>query len=168
MKPIRIRVAFSIDCTADAAWNAMHSSSVAATLYRPLLQMQPTEHSFSAAFAPGTPADVRLLAFGRLPVGRQRILIEDITRDQLPPGSRTMRDYGRPLSGPLALTRGWNHELSVWPAGNSTAVWHDELTVAGIFAYPLSLALWPLWLWRKTKIRRLAHAWRRGATVTDR
>lgn len=155
----RIRVVFPIDCSADLAWKQAHTPAAAAALYRPLLHMTVIHGEMPARFDTGSSVDVALKIGGLLPVGAQRITIEDVTRPDLPPTSRTMRDAGRPLRGPLALLRGWNHEISVWPMGPATAVWHDELTIRGGFAPLFSLVLRPMWVWRKIKLRRLARVW---------
>lgn len=155
----RVRSVFTVSCTADVAWRAAHSPAVASALYRPVFHMRPDSGALPTHFSSGDHIDVHLRFFNLLPVGRQRISIEDTTHAQLPLGSRTMRDCGGPLSGILTLTRTWNHEISVWPQGDKRAVWHDELTLSGPFARVLSWGLRPLWLWRKLKIRRLAVGW---------
>lgn len=167
MNRMRIRTVFAIDCPAEVAWAAAHTPATAAELYRPLLTMTARHGVLPARFESGDRVDVALRMFGALPAGSQRIAIEDVLRDRFPAGSRTMRDAGRPLTGPLALLRGWNHEITVWRKGRGTAVWHDELTITGGFAPLFSLVLGPMWLWRRAKLRRLARGWRDSHFPSD-
>ena len=167
---MRIRVAFEVPCSADAAWEALHTPTVASELYRPLLHMRGIREGLPARFVSGDTVDVSLRAFGRFPVGTQRIAIFDVATTPVATGghpvagSRTMRDAGKPLTGPLTLLRFWNHEVSVWPkdtgsAQHGPAVWHDELTIQGHFAPLFALLLYPMWWWRGRKLRRLARGW---------
>lgn len=162
---MQICVEFPIACSADSAWNAAHTTAVAAKLYRPMLHMTadggsfPDGGSLPERFTSGDEVRVSLRFFGIVPLGSQLISIEDVDRPQFPAHARTMRDAGRPLTGPLALLTGWNHEMTVWPTARGTAVWHDELRIRGFFAPVFALALWPMWQWRKAKLRRLANAW---------
>lgn len=159
MSQVIIQTIFPIACSADTAWHAAHSPAAAAVLYRPLLQMSPVEGTMPMRFETGSQVDVTLRLLGIIPVGSQRIVIEDFDPARFPPGSRSMRDGGRPLCGPLALLSGWNHEITVWPMGPSAAVWHDELTISGGFAPLLGLGLRLMWHWRRAKLRRLARTW---------
>lgn len=167
---MRIRVAFAVECSADAAWEAAHTPAVASELYRPLLRMTPIVGLFPTRFTSGDTVDVSIRFFSVIPAGTQRIAIQDVVPAQpsrsraFPPGARTMRDAGTPLTGPLALLKSWNHEITVWPphthtAQSGTAVWHDELTIHGFFAPFFALTLWPMWWWRRRKLRRLARTW---------
>lgn len=160
---IRIRLMFLIECSADSAWQAVHTPSVASALYRPLLTMNGRNGQLPDHFEPGDSVDVTIRALGVIPMGAQRIAIDDIEKPAFPPGSRTMRDAGRPLSGPLALLSRWNHEITVLPIGagtdTGTAAWHDELTIGGLMAPLFALVLAPMWHWRKWKIRRLSRRW---------
>ena len=163
MDHMRIRTIFLIDCSAEIAWQAAHTPGAAAQLYEPALHMSDKHGTLPTQFESGSRVEVALRLFGFVPVGVQRIEIEDIPLTQFPPGARTMRDAGRPLSGPLALLRGWNHEITVWPMGSRATVWHDELTINGAFAPLLSLGLRPMWRWRQAKLTRLARAWARDS-----
>lgn len=157
---VRITVAAALDCSADAAWRAAHSPAAAAQLYRPLLRMRPRGgERFPAVFVTGSRVDVALRFFGVLPAGTQRIVIVDLDTQEAGSQARTMRDAGRPLSGPLALIGSWNHEITIVPAGPGTAMWRDELTIGGWFAPLAAVALWPMWRWRVQKLRKLARGW---------
>lgn len=157
---VQITVEAALGCSADAAWRAAHSPAAAAQLYRPLLQMRPRgSERFPAAFKTGSRIDVALRIFGAFPAGTQRIVIEDLVARGAGSQARTMRDAGRPLSGPLALIGSWNHEITIIPAGPRSAVWRDELTIGGWFSPLAAAVLWPMWRWRALKLRRLARGW---------
>lgn len=159
---VKIKIQVHLECAADAAWRGLHSPAVAERLYLPLLRMKPQNGgSFPAQFSSGTSIEVKLLLFQVITVGSQRIMIEDLVmKDQGSGGLRTMRDAGRPLSGPLALVNSWNHEITVGPAGNERTLWSDELTVGGWFAPFAALILWPMWHWRGAKLKRISRDWK--------
>lgn len=159
MSPTRVRVVTHLECPAPVAWRAAHSPAAAADVYRPLLHMRALGGELPEHFELGDAVTVQLRALGIVPVGRQLIMIDDISKPEMPANSRTMRDHGRPLSGALTLSRGWNHEISIWPDGGTGALWHDELTITGPWAPVMALVLRPLWWWRGARIRRLARAW---------
>lgn len=152
----RITVIKQIECSADAAWHALHNPEVAAQLYRPLLKMVPlSDKGFKERFESDTRVDVALRFVGFITVGVQRISIVD----RVSGSSRTMRDRGRPLKGPLALLKTWNHEITISPAGPNQSVWNDQLTIGGEFAPLAALVIKPMWIWRASKIARLAKDW---------
>lgn len=160
MDGMRIRLEFQIPCSAIRAWEAVHEPKVAADLYRPLLVMAAGSGGFPPRFASGDRVRVTMRLLGRVPIGAQLIAIEDVTLPTgFPAGARTMRDAGRPLTGPLSLLAGWNHEITIWSAEEGRAVWHDELTVRGVFAPVYWPVLWSMWKWRQRKLQRLAQRW---------
>jgi hypothetical protein len=174
---MKIRVVFGIDCSADAAWAAVHLPRVAASLYAPLLEM--SSEGMPDRLASGDKVRVSLRLFGLVPLGSQSIVIEDRYASTASEGfgpndahrawtssgdARTMVDAGRPLSGPLALLAGWNHEIAISSAPGSGAtapgaVWHDELTIHGVVAPFFWPVLAMMWNWRKHKLKRLARTW---------
>ena len=157
---LNIRVAAALDCGATDAWEAAHSPGVAEQLYRSLLQMQPLgAASFPTRFSSGSRIDVALLLLGKLRLGSQRIVIEDRIDSVAVVERRTMRDSGRPLSGPLSMLRSWNHEITVIPVDDRACTWQDVLTISGWFAPLAACVLFPLWRWRAIKLRRLAREW---------
>lgn len=158
---VRIRIVFTADCAADAAWMAVHDPAVASELYAPLMQMRP-ERALPQRFGSGDEVRVTLRLLGVIPMGAQLIRIEDENPSHRLPDARTMRDAGRPLTGPLAMLAGWNHEITVWPS-QTGAVWHDELTIRGWFAPLFFPVLAVMWRWRKSKLRRLARTWEASA-----
>jgi hypothetical protein len=157
---MRIRTEFLAACTPHAAWRALHDPRVAAALYAPLLVMEPAA-PFPERLTTGSRASVRLRAFGILPVGSQEIRITDVHSTDPGAWPRTMRDHGRPLSGPLTRLTGWRHEITISPVPDAPhrAEWSDELHIDGpwarLFRPPLAL----MWRWRGRKLRRLARDW---------
>ncbi|UOQ59386.1 hypothetical protein MUN76_09995 [Leucobacter rhizosphaerae] len=166
-----IRTECALDCSPDAAWDALHRPEVAAQLYAPALQMRPSE-AFPARFTTGDRRTVELRLFGHWRLGTQLIEIEDRVpadpdasegadpiADDLDASARAMRDRGRPLSGPLAALARWQHRITILPAPGSRAVWRDELSVGGAAAALFGPVLWAMWRIRRWKIRRLARSW---------
>ena len=163
---MRIRVALPLHCSPDAAWRAVHSPARAREIYAPVFQMASASGGFPEQFVSGAEVPARMSLLGIVPMGAQLIRVEDVVRESFPPGARTMRDRGRPLSGPLALLRTWNHEMTVSPVGSanaaglgSAAFWHDELTVTGWAAPLMAPALWAMWKWRAGRIQSLSQGW---------
>ena len=157
---MRIRTQFVAECTAAAAWRALHDPKVAAGLYAPLLVMRP-DSPFPPHFGTGSTVRVQLRAFAVARLGTQEIRITDVVpRDHGWP--RTMRDDGRPLRGMLGGLTLWCHEISVTPAAENVdhALWTDELRIGGRGAWLLTPPLALMWWWRGQKLRRLARRWR--------
>lgn len=141
----------------------MHSPQVAASLYRPLLAMREVD-PFPSRLVTGSRVRAELRVFGVIPIGRQLINITDLGEEPVfgRTDVRTMRDHGRPLSGPLGLLATWNHEMTVWPrAGfDNQCVWNDELSVSGRWAPLFAIVLRVTWLARARKLRVIATQWR--------
>mgnify|MGYP003397270806 FL=1 len=158
--PMLIRTETELMCTADAAWEAVHSPAVASELYAPVLRMR-AEGGFPVRFSTGDRRTVRLLAFDRVTLGTQLIHIEDHLPGQSAPGARVMRDRGRPLTGPLARLARCQHQMTILPSPTHAdrAIWRDELSIAGASALWFGPVLTVMWRVRQWKIRRLARAW---------
>lgn len=154
---MRIRVETALECSADAAWDAAHRPAIAARLYAPVMRMLPVQGALPERFSSGDRVRVSLRLAGVLPMGSQLIAIEDLAPDGA--GARTMRDAGRPLSGPLSLLRSWNHEMTVVGSPRGNALWRDELQITGAFAVVAGPVLWVMWHWRVAKLRRLSRGW---------
>lgn len=159
---MHIEMRFDIGCNADVAWDALHDPLVVSDLYAPALQMGssvslPTRWNDKDV----TSAEVRLLLFGRIPVGRQVIDIRDEIHGEGVSLMRTMHDHGRATAGPLTLLRGWHHRMSVWTVDGDPARtrWLDRVEFHGpvaVFAWPVMRVIWGL---RERRIRRLAPQW---------
>ena len=157
---MRVLLKFTINCDADAAWRALHSPSVLAELYAPLLVVQPMQQ-LPTSFESGTDVGVRLLLAGLIPVGQQQLRATDrFTEDSRGP-VRILRDSGIPLTGPLAGLDVWDHQMAVSPAPDdpTRTLWRDRLVFAGPSAALLWPTLWAAWQWRAARIRSLAPGW---------
>jgi hypothetical protein len=166
---MRVLLKMTLDCDADAAWDAIRSPRVLGDVSSPLLRFDSLEPGgFPERWGEGE-HPVRVLAAGIVPMGVQVIGISYPERigsvAANGPGTplRAMRDTGRGLSGPLAVITRWQHTLTVAPLPDGRTLYRDRLVFE---AGPLTLVLWPLywafWQWRGAGMRRLARGWRRG------
>lgn len=157
---MRVTLNFEIDCDVESAWQAIHSPEVAAQLYGPFLQMQP-HTGLPERWESGLEATVSMRAFGIISAGTQLIRIDDreITHDGTT--VKIMRDSGRPLTGPLALLRSWDHQMAVSavPGHPERTRWRDRLVFTGVVAPAFWPALWVAWNLRAIRIRQLAPTW---------
>lgn len=157
---MRVRLKFRIRCSPDAAWEALHSAQSAGQVYGPLLTMRPQIPLPGGRFEPGRDIVMRVLAFDRFPVGRQRLYIRHSIVDRTPP-ARRFHDTGGALSGPLALLKPWDHQMTIVPVPGdpNQSVWLDQVKFGGVFA-PV---LWPVvalaWYVRKFRVQHLAPEW---------
>ncbi|MDT3315767.1 hypothetical protein Q9S71_02925 [Microbacterium sp. KSW4-11] len=158
---MRILLKLELDCTADAAWRALHSPRAVTELYGPLLDMAPMAASLPTSFEPGADVPVEIRALGLLPVGQQLIHASDRYTEDANGPVRIFRDSGIPLTGPLAALDVWDHQMAVspLPGDPSKTLWRDRLTIGGIAAVPLWPMLWAAWQYRGFRLRALAPTW---------
>lgn len=158
---MRILLKLELDCTADAAWRALHSPRAVTELYGPLLDMAPMAASLPTSFEPGADVPVEIRALGLLPVGQQLIHASDRYTEDANGPVRIFRDSGIPLTGPLAALDVWDHQMAVspLPGDPSKTLWRDRLTIGGIAALPLWPMLWAAWQYRGIRLRALAPTW---------
>jgi len=158
---MRILLKLELDCTADAAWRALHSPRAVTELYGPLLDMAPMAASLPTSFEPGADVPVEIRALGLLPVGQQLIHASDRHTEDANGPVRIFRDSGIPLTGPLAALDVWDHQMAVspLPGDPSKTLWRDRLTIGGIAAVPLWPMLWAAWQYRGIRLRALAPSW---------
>lgn len=158
---MRILLKLELDCTADAAWRALHSPRAVTELYGPLLDMAPMAASLPTSFEPGADVPVEIRALGLLPVGQQLIHASDRYTEDANGPVRIFRDSGIPLTGPLAALDVWDHQMAVspLPGDPSRTLWRDRLTIGGIAAVPLWPMLWAAWQYRGIRLRALAPTW---------
>lgn len=160
MGRMRILLKFVVDCDPDAAWRALHSPRAVAELYGPLLDVEALG-TMPTSFESGNDVPVQMSVAGLVPVGRQLISVADReTRD----GNgrvRVFRDWGVPLTGPLAALDVWDHQMAVSaaPGDPSKTLWRERLTIGGAAAPALWPGLWATWQWRATRIKALAPTW---------
>lgn len=158
---MRILLKLELDCTADAAWRALHSPRAVTELYGPLLDMAPMAASLPTSFEPGADVPVEIRALGLLAVGQQLIHASDRYTEDANGPVRIFRDSGIPLTGPLAALDVWDHQMAVspLPGDPSRTLWRDRLTIGGIAAVPLWPMLWAAWQYRGIRLRALAPTW---------
>jgi len=157
---MRILLKFVIDCDADAAWRALHSPRAVAELYGPLLDVEALG-TMPTSFASGDDVPVQMSVAGVVPVGRQLISVADRETTDAHGRVRVFRDWGVPLTGPLAALDVWDHQMAVSAAPNDPArtLWRERLTIGGAAAPALWPGLWATWQWRAARIRALAPSW---------
>ncbi len=158
---MRVLLKLVLDCSPDAAWNAIRNPEVFAAVSAPLTTFSSLEPGgFPASWGVGDhPVEVK--ALGLVPIGEQVI---GISFPNAPAGVRVMRDTGRGLSGPLALITRWEHTMAVSSAPDGRTLYRDRLVFE---AGPITVLLWPVywafWQWRAIGARRLAPGWERAA-----
>lgn len=152
----------TLDCSPDAAWEAVRSPAVMQRVSAPLMRFDSLEpEGFPARWeGGGTSHLVRLTAFGFVPGGEQDIRISFDERD----GARIQTDDGGPTFGLLTIIRSWSHRIAISPAPGGRTLYRDRLEVHGsplvVLAWPL---LWVFWQWRASRWPSVA-----AALPTDR
>jgi len=141
-----------LDLDADTVWRALRSPEVMTELYAPTMQLRPVGDPLPARWATGSSAEVRLLLFGRVPAGHQRVDIRLRQRGDI----RILEDRGAPLTGPLTVITGWRHRMAVQPAADCGTIYRDRLDIsAGALTPLLWIGFWAMWRWRGVRLRRL-------------
>lgn len=154
---MRVLLKIVLDCHPDAAWRAIRSPAVLGEVSAPFTTFRSLEpDGFPEQWGAGDhPVEVK--AFGVMPIGEQVI---GVSYPHLRPGVRAMRDTGRGLSGPLAVTKKWQHTLTVAPALGGRTLYRDQLIFdAGVLTPLLWPIYWAFWQWRAIGMRRLAPSW---------
>ncbi|MGC0368516.1 hypothetical protein [Microbacterium sp. SLBN-111] len=164
---MRILLKFEIDCDPDAAWRALHSPRAVAELYGPLLDVETLEEA-PTSFSSGDDVPVQMRAVGVFPVGRQLISVADRETSDGNGRVRVFRDWGVPLTGPLAALDVWDHQMAVSaaPGDPNRTLWRERLTIGGAAAPALWPGLWAMWQWRAARIRALAPTWAHDPELT--
>lgn len=165
---MRILLKFEIDCDPDAAWRALHSPRAVAELYGPLLAVETLEEA-PTSFSSGDDIPVQMRAVGVFPVGRQLISVADRETSDGNGRVRVFRDWGVPLTGPLAALDVWDHQMAVSaaPGDPNRTLWRERLTIGGAAAPALWPGLWAMWQWRAARIRALAPTWAHDPELTE-
>lgn len=119
------------------------------------------EGQFPEQLHSGDAVIVQLRLWGIVPLGRQRISVQDAIEPNGAATVRTMHDRGGAVSGPLLLARNWHHQMSIAPHATDPdhAMWTDTLQFSGAFSW----LIWPVlrgsWGLRGLRIRALARQW---------
>lgn len=148
-----------LECSPDAAWDALRDPKMLVAASAPLMQLRskeplPTQWDDKKVYP------VSLAIFGMIPLGRRTI---DVTYSERPGGVRMLIDQGESLSGPLRMLHDWDHRMAISPGSARTSLYRDRLVVkAGIFTFPMWLGLWIVWQYRAKRITRLARNWKKN------
>ncbi|MBG6108857.1 hypothetical protein [Frigoribacterium sp. CG_9.8] len=154
---MQILLKLVLDCSADAAWDAVRSPRGMQQVSAPLTTFESLEPGgFPPTWSAGEHT-VRISSFGGVTVGDQVIGISYPERED---DVRVQVDTGRGLSGPLALVTKWQHSIAIAPAPHGRTLYRDQLVFeAGALTPLLWLGYWAFWQWRGARIRALAPSW---------
>ena len=154
---MRILLKLELDCTPDAAWNAIRSPNVFREVSFPFTTFSSLEEQGFPAQWPEGRHLLGVRGLGVVEIGRQCVDISyDERRDV-----RIMRDGGIGVSGLLSLVTRWRHSMAVSATPDGRTLYRDELVFstgpATVLAWPV---FWLFWQWRAFGMRRLAPRWR--------
>jgi hypothetical protein len=155
---MKIYLRLTLNCTPDVAWNAIASPAVFRAVSHPLLSMTSLEPQGFPERWPGTgPHKVKIALLGFIPMGTQTVDVRFLER---PGGVRMVIDTGTALTGPLAVTREWDHRMAVTAAPGNKTLYRDRLIVkAGVATPAIWLGMWFFWQFRARRLRALAPTW---------
>lgn len=158
---MNIYLTLTLDCIPAVAWDAIRRPDVFRAVSSPLLKMTSLEPGGFPLLWPGTgPHQVSISLLGIVPMGTQTI---DVRFSEKTGGERTVTDTGQALSGPLVITREWNHEMAVSEHPSGKTLYRDRLVVkAGLATLPIWLGMWVFWQYRASRLRALAPTWSRA------
>ncbi|MFN3707744.1 hypothetical protein [Microcella sp.] len=155
---MRVTLDLILDCSPDAAWEAVHSPAVFRAVSGPWTTVESLEPGGFPERWPGGDHRVKLRMLGVLPMGTQLIRLSD----EVAPGVRTVHDTGGPLSGPMRVVRSWHHQMAISaaPGGDGRTQFRDTLTVtAGVLTPFVTAGFWVFWQLRARALKRLAPSW---------
>lgn len=155
---MNIYLRLTLNCTPDAAWNAIADPRVFRAVSSPILQVRSCEpDGFPEVWRELGPHRVALRLFGFVPLGTQTI---DISFTERPGGVRMMIDSGEPKSGLLTVITSWDHRMAISSAPGGKTLYRDRLVVkAGVFTPVVWMSMWSFWQIRARKISRAARSW---------
>lgn len=155
---MRVTLDLILDCSPDAAWEAVHSPAVFRAVSGPWTTVESLEPGGFPSRWPGGDHRVKLRMLGALPMGTQLIRLSD----EVAPGVRTVHDTGGPLSGPMRIVRSWHHQMAISaaPGDGGRTRFRDTLTVtAGVLTPFVTAGFWVFWQLRGRALKRLAPGW---------
>ena len=157
---MRVRLDLLLDCSADAAWEAVHSPAVFRAVSGPLTTADSLEPGGFPERWAGTEHRVRLRLLGVLPMGSQLIRLRDET---LPNGTRVVHDEGGPLTGAMRVVTTWHHQMAISAdprAPDARTRFRDTLELgAGVLTPFAWLGFWVFWQLRARRLTALAPGW---------
>lgn len=154
---MRVLLKLELDCTPDAAWDAIRSPEVFRAVSFPFTTFASLEDEGFPAQWPEGKHLLSVRALGVTDIGRQSV---DVSYHAKPGGVRVMRDSGEGVSGPLSLVTRWRHEMAVSALPDGRTLYRDQLRFsAGPLTLPMWAVYWVFWQWRAFGLRRLAPTW---------
>lgn len=157
---MQVTLKFPLRCAPDSAWQALHTPAVGFQLYGPIIQVRSVD-PLPARWQAGDQATIALKLLGVFPLGTQHIRISNYESQAAGQPVRIMRDHGEPFTGPLSLLATWDHQMGVSavPGKSNRTIWHEQLTIGGVFAPAFYPVLWIIWQLRARRLRHLAKSW---------
>jgi hypothetical protein len=158
---MNIFLKLTLDCEPEVAWEAITRPDVFRAVSSPLLKMTSLEPGgFPSNWVGDGPHRVKISFLGLVPMGTQTI---DVSFTERPGGVRMMIDAGAALTGPLSITRDWNHRMAVSAAPKGKTLYRDRLVVkAGLATPAIWLGMWAFWQYRAWRLQRLSSSWKPG------
>jgi hypothetical protein len=156
---MNIFLRLTLDCEPDDAWEAIRRPDVFRSVSSPLLKMSSLEPGgFPENWTGNGPHRIKISLLGIIPMGTQTIDVHFTSR---PGGVRMMIDSGETLSGPLTITRDWDHRMAVSAAPSKKTLYRDRLVVkAGLLTPAVWLGMWVFWQFRARRLTVLSSTWR--------
>lgn len=132
---MKLDIATVLPCAPEQAWDAVGRVRVLQYVAAPLVRFEPVEPpSWPEVWNDGR-YRVRMKLFGLLPMGRHWIVISHPSPDDASSDTRHVRD-----NGGGSLIPGWDHLISIGPAGTGSTRYRDTLEVrAGLLTFPVWL-----------------------------
>lgn len=147
---MRILLKLVLDCSPDAAWQALRTPAVFRAVSAPFTTFTSLDPTGFPAVWPEGEHRVLAKAFGVLPLGEQAIVISTSTRGPV----RLVHDDGGGIDGLLARVTGWHHTMAVSALPDGSTLYRDQLQFDGpAYLWPV---FWTFWQWRAFRLKRLA------------
>jgi hypothetical protein len=142
---MKVDVATSLDCSADAAWTEVQTSALLHHVIWPLARVTPVApQRLPERWCEGETVQCRSYIFSIIPIGVHTIYVERVDQRSR---EITFREKD-------ALVRSWDHTISITPTSSRQAVYRD---VIDIDAGPLTILVWA---WASWFYRHRQRRWR--------
>jgi hypothetical protein len=151
---MHVQLKLVLECSPDAAWNALRSPAVFSEVSFPLVEFETLDGSaFPASWDEGPHTVSARALYGVIPAGTQSIDLSFRRRGSW----RIFEDHGGPLSGPLTVITRWRHRMAVAVTADGRTLFRDRLEFsAGLLTPVVWIAFWAFWQWRGARLSRLA------------
>lgn len=152
---MHVQLKLHLDCSPEAAADALADPAVMVAVTRPLLVYRPVDHSFPRRWDEVTrPVSAKIL--GLFSLGRTHVDLRWYEVD----GARVQEDTGRGIDGMFARMR-IRHRMALSPLPGGRTLLRDRMEFhAGALTPLLWPGLWLVWQWRARRMRQLAPGWR--------